>query len=57
MLRNAISSDAKSIIDNLKKVHGETDFLLSYADEKGFTIDEEIEFITGELSSQVQHLM
>ena len=57
LLRNAISSDAKSIIDNLKKVHRETDFLLSYADEKGFTIDEEIEFITKKENSESEILI
>ena len=45
LLRNAISSDAKDILENFNKVHTETDFLLSYPDEKRFSLEEEIEFL------------
>ena len=45
LLRNATSSDAKNVLENFNKVHAETDFLLSYPNEKGFSIDEEIEFL------------
>lgn len=33
MLRNAMGSDAKAVLENFNKVHAETDFLLSYPDE------------------------
>ena len=45
LLHNAISSDAKGILENFNKVHTETDFLLSYPDEKRFSLEEEIEFL------------
>ena len=45
LLRNAMGSDAKAVLENFNKVHAETDFLLSYPDEKRFSIDEEIEFL------------
>lgn len=54
LLRNATSADAKDVLENFNKVHEETDFLLSYADEKGFSIDEEAEFLANKESSSVE---
>ena len=56
LLRNATSSDAKNVLENFNKVHAETDFLLSYPYEKGFSIDEEIEFLKNKQfsSSEIQ---
>lgn len=56
LLRNATSSDAKNVLENFNKVHAETDFLLSYPNEKGFSIDEEIEFLKNKQlsSSEIQ---
>lgn len=56
LLRNAKSSDANHILENSKKVHAETDFLLSYSDEKGFSVNEELEFLSQKerSSSEVQ---
>ena len=54
LLRNATSGDAKDVLENFNKVHGETDFLLSYPDEEGFSIDEEAEFLADKESSSVE---
>ena len=56
LLRNATNSDAKNVLENFNKVHAETDFLLSYPYEKGFSIDEEIEFLKNKQfsSSEIQ---
>lgn len=46
LIRNATAHDAKDILLNLKKVHEETNFLLTYPDEKGFSIEEEKNFLS-----------
>lgn len=45
LLRNTTSADAEAVIKNYYKVHNETDFLLSYSDEKSFDISEEAKMI------------
>ena len=45
LIRNATAHDAEDILLNLKKVHEETNFLLKYPDEKGFSIEEEKNFL------------
>ena len=45
-IRNATAHDAEDILLNLKKVREETNFLLTYPDEKGFSIEEEKSFLS-----------
>ena len=45
ILRNGTESDGKAALDNFNLTHEQTDFLLSYPDEKGMTADEEAEFL------------
>lgn len=54
LLRNATGSDAKDVLESFNKVHAETDFLLSYPGEKGFSIDEEIEFLSNKKISSTE---
>lgn len=51
LLRNAAGTDAEAVLDNFNKVHAETDFLLSYPDEKGFSAEEEAEFLANKETS------
>lgn len=46
LIRNATAHDAEEILLNLKKVHEETNFLLTYPDEKRFSIEEEKSFLS-----------
>lgn len=45
LIRNATAQDAKDVLSAFKKVREETNFLLSYPDEKGFSIEEEKSFL------------
>ena len=45
LIRNATPHDAEDVLSNFKKVHEETNFLLTYPDEKGFSIEEEKSFL------------
>ena len=54
LIRNATSDDAEDILLNLKKVHEETNFLLTYSDEKGFSIEEEKSFLRQKEESTVE---
>ena len=45
IIRNATAHDAEEVLLNLKKVHEETNFLLTYPDEKKFSIEEEKSFL------------
>lgn len=45
LIRNATSHDAEGVLSNLKKVHKETNYLLTYPDEKAFSIEEEKNFL------------
>lgn len=51
IIRNAAENDAKAVLDSFNKVHAETDFLLSYPDEKGFSIEEETGFLANKEAS------
>ncbi len=51
-LRSAKDEDAEVLIDGLKEVCGETDFLLAYKDEINLTIEDEIKFIQGNNKSE-----
>ncbi len=45
LLRSASASDAEEILVNFNKTHGETEYLLSYPNEKNFTVGEEADFL------------
>jgi len=51
LLRNTSGIDAKAALESFNKVHAETDFLLSYPDEKGFSIEEEADFLANKETS------
>ena len=51
LLRNTAGIDANAVLDSFNKVHAETDFLLSYPDEKGFSAEEEADFLSGKETS------
>ena len=57
VLRCAGEEDADTLIDYLKKVTGETDFLLCYPDEVSYTTDSEIAFISNNNESETDMLM
>ena len=46
LIRNATAHDAEDILLHLKKIYEETNFLLPYPDEKGFSIEEEKSFLS-----------
>lgn len=46
LIRNATAYDAEGILSNLKKVREETNFLLTYPDEKRFSLEEEKSFLS-----------
>ena len=52
LLRNAESADGVAVYENFNLTHGETDFLLTYPDENGFTIEQEAEFLGGKAESE-----
>ena len=54
LIRNATSDDAEDVLSNLKKAHEETNFLLTYPDEKGFSIEEEKSFLRQKEESDVE---
>lgn len=52
LLRSAAPKDADMLIDYLKTVTGETEFLMTYPDEVRYSTDEEIEFINSHNESE-----
>lgn len=44
-LRNGEESDAQAVIDNFNLTHAQTDYLLSYPEESGFDLQQEIDFL------------
>lgn len=54
LIRNATSDDAEDVLSNLKKAHEETNFLLTYPDEKGFSIEEEKNFLSQKEESDAE---
>ncbi len=44
-LRNGEERDAQAVIDNFNLTHAQTDYLLSYPDESGFDLQQEIDFL------------
>ena len=45
LLRNAVLSDAENVYMVFNKIHGETDFLLSYPEENSYTIEQEGQYL------------
>ena len=45
LLRNAVETDGAEVVDLFRCTHGQTDYLLSYPDEIGFTVEEEGEYL------------
>ena len=45
VLRNATEADGPAALDVFVRTHEETDWLLSYPDERGFTLEEEAEHL------------
>ena len=44
-LRNGVKQDGQASLDNFIRVHGQTDFLLTYPDEITFTVGEQEDFL------------
>jgi RimJ/RimL family protein N-acetyltransferase len=51
LIRNASDIDAEAVLDSFNKVHAETDFLLSYPDEEGFSVEKEADFLADKEAS------
>ncbi len=51
ILRNGDENDARVVLDIFNLTHAQTDFLLSYPDEKTFSLDEEKEFLKSSAES------
>lgn len=45
IIRNGTQDDAQDALDNFNLTHRQTDFLLSYPDEKGFSVEDEELFL------------
>lgn len=45
LLRNGTAADGATVLENFNLTHAETDFLLSYPGEKGFTTEQEANFL------------
>ena len=45
VLRNGVEADAKALLDIFVLTHGQTDFLLTYADECTMTVEDEASYL------------
>ena len=52
VLRNGTENDAQAVYDLFNLTHEQTDFLLSYPDEKSFTVEQEAEFLKKQTESE-----
>ncbi len=52
IIRNGEASDAEAVLGVFNQTHAETDFLLSYPDEGGFTVEQEIEYLKNKMESE-----
>lgn len=52
VIRNADASDAEAVYENFILTHIQTDFLMSYADENSFGIEEERKFLVERETSE-----
>ena len=51
ILRNGTEDDAREVLDIFKLTHAETDYLLTYPDESGFTAEQESAFLRAKTES------
>ena len=51
LLRNGTEADAKALLDIFVLTHGQTDYLLTYADECMMTVDDEASYLRGKTES------
>ena len=51
VLRNGTAEDARAALDSFSLTHAETDYLLTYPDEGGFTLEGEAEYLQGRAES------
>ena len=45
VLRNGTERDGQAALDNFTLAHAQTDFLLSYPEESGFTVEQEAQYL------------
>ena len=51
VLRNGTAEDARAALDSFSLTHAETDYLLTYPDEGGITLEGEAEYLQGRAES------
>ena len=51
VLRNAEEADGRAVLEMFINVHGQTDYLLTYPDETGLTVQQEARFLQGKAES------
>lgn len=52
LIRNAAREDGQDVLDIYNLTHEETDYLLSYPDEKGFDLSQEEEYLDAKAQSE-----
>ena len=52
IIRNGTQSDAQAALDNFNLTHSQTEYLLSYPDEKGFSFEDEARFLKEKTESE-----
>ncbi len=52
LIRNAVKEDGEAVLDIFNLTHEETDYLLSYPDEKGFDLSQEEEYLDAKAQSE-----
>ncbi len=52
LIRNAVKEDGEAVLDIFNLTHEETDYLLSYPDEKGFDLTQEEEYLDAKAQSE-----
>ena len=52
LIRNAVKEDGEAVLDIFNLKHEETDYLLSYPDEKGFDLSQEEEYLDAKAQSE-----
>ena len=51
VLRNGTAADARGVLDNFIRNHGQTDFLTTYPDEVTFTVEQEGKYLQAKTDS------
>ena len=52
LLRNAIGEDAKALLENMKLIYSQTDYLTTYSEEMDLSEREEYEFLEDKNQSE-----